>query len=609
MCGIIGYIGNKDALPILMQGLNRLEYRGYDSAGIALLDENNSIQIKKCKGKISCLESLLKENSLKGNVGIGHTRWATHGIPNDINAHPHLTIDSEIAVVHNGIIENYLNIKEELIANGYNFISDTDTEVLPHLIKKNYQKNITEAVRKSLMILEGSYALGVVSRKEPEKIVAARSGSPLIIGVGKEEMFISSDVSALIKYTREVIYLEEGEIATISKNSIEVINLEGEKLDKKPVYIDWDPEMAEKNGYKHFMKKEIFEQPLVLRNNLERYIKQEGIVFPDLNIPQNISKKIDKIHIVACGTAYYASMLGKYIIESIAGIPVEIDYSSEFRYRTKLLNKKSLAIVVSQSGETADTIAAMRSCQGEVGSILAIINVQGSTISREADSLIYINAGPEIGVASTKAFLGQLVSLYLLAIYLGKTTGRLMKEQEVLLMQDIKKIPQKIETILSQETKIRELAKEFSKYHNFLYLGRDVNFPIALEGALKLKEISYIHAEAYPAGEMKHGPIALLDKTFPVVAIIPEDNVYNKMINNLKEVAARDSKVFAIATEGDNQIVNITDNVFFIPKINQQILYPLLTVIPLQLIAYYVADILGKDVDKPRNLAKSVTVE
>ncbi len=609
MCGIIGYIGDKNVLPILMQGLKKLEYRGYDSAGIAVLDKNNSIKIEKCKGKIKNLEELLKKTNIYGTIGLGHTRWATHGSPNDINAHPHCSKNSEIVVVHNGIIENYLTIKDILLSRGYQFLSDTDTEVLPHLIQDNYQGDLTEAVRKSLKKVKGSYALGVISTKEPDKIVASKSGSPLVIGIGEREMFIASDIPALLNYTRRVIFLDENEIATIDKNGAHIINLEGEEIKKEITYIDWDAEMAEKSGYKHYMLKEIYQQPSVIRGNLEKYISGGKVNLSDVQLPLKEINSLEKIHIIACGTASYAALVGKYIIESLAAIPVEVDYASEFRYKTKLLDKKTLAIVISQSGETADTIAALHSCQGIVCSTLAIVNVRGSTISREADDIMYINAGPEIGVASTKAFMGQLISLYLLAIFLGKTKNTLSEWDEKEIITEISRIPQKIETILNQDDKIKSIAYQFSKYQHFLYLGRDVNFPIALEGALKLKEISYIHAEAYPAGEMKHGPIALLDENFPVVALVLRDKVYDKMINNIKEVTTREAKVIALATEGDDQITKIVNEVIYVPEINMPILYPLLSVVPLQLFAYHIANILGRDVDKPRNLAKSVTVE
>ena len=429
MCGIIGYIGDKQVLPILIQGLKKLEYRGYDSAGVAIMSKESQIEVRKCKGKIKYLENLLKKKDLKGFMGLGHTRWATHGKPDDRNAHPHFSRDCETVVVHNGIIENYLPIKERLILKGYNFLSETDTEVLPHLIQSIYQDNLTEAVRKSLKLISGSYALGVISRKEPNKIIASRRGSPLIIGIGEHEMYIASDIPALLNHTKKVIFLEENEIATIEKDKVHVTDLDGKEIEKEVVCIDWNAEMADKQGYKHFMIKEICQQPLVLRENLEKYINS-GKVSISENFLLDTLESFNKIHIIACGTAYYASMIGKYVIEKLSKIPVEVDYASEFRYRTQILDKNSLAIVISQSGETADTIAAMRSCQNQVNSVLAIVNVQGSTISREANEVMYINAGPEIGVASTKAFTGQIISLYLLAIFLGKVKKELSDEHE-----------------------------------------------------------------------------------------------------------------------------------------------------------------------------------
>ncbi|MDD3656699.1 MAG: glutamine--fructose-6-phosphate transaminase (isomerizing) [Atribacterota bacterium] len=609
MCGIIGYIGDKNVLPILIQGLKKLEYRGYDSAGIAVLDKSNKIKIKKCKGRITNLEGLLTKCNIVGRIGLGHTRWATHGCPSDNNAHPHFSSNSEIAVVHNGIIENYLTIKNKLIASGFNFLSETDTEVIPNLIQKNYQGNLTEAVRKSLIQINGSYAIGVISKQEPDKIVVAKKYSPLVIGIGEKEMYIASDIPALLNYTKKVIFLGENEIATISKDRIQIIDCKGKDIKKEIMNIEWDAEMAEKGGYKHFMLKEIFQQPLVIRENLEKYIYKRRINLSCVKFPVNKLYLIEKIHIVACGTASYAALVGKYVIESLTGIPVEVDYASEFRYRTQILNKKTLMIIISQSGETADTIAAMNKCRGKVLSTLAIVNVRGSTISREANQVMHINAGPEIGVASTKAFIGQLISLYLLAVLLGKIKNKITEQDEVEIISEMMKLPQKIEIILQQNDIIKSISHQFLNCKHFLYLGRDINFPIALEGALKLKEISYIHAEAYPAGEMKHGPIALLDKNFPVLAIALRDKVYDKIINNIKEVITRMAKVIVIASEGDTQISEIVDKVIYIPVVEKMILYPILSVIPLQLFAYHIADQLGRDVDKPRNLAKSVTVE
>jgi glucosamine--fructose-6-phosphate aminotransferase (isomerizing) len=609
MCGIIGYIGSKEVATILLDGLKKLEYRGYDSAGIAV-SKDNKIKIVKCKGRVAQLENLIKKDVPKGNMGLGHTRWATHGKPNNINAHPHSGCNSEIVVVHNGIIENYMSLRERLISEGHNFISETDTEVLPHLIESNYQKDFTLAVKESLKEIEGSYAIGVISTRDPGKIVASRCGSPLIIGIGEGEMFLASDIPALLSYTNKVIFLEEREIATITKDGVEIINFEGKILDKKEINIDWDEEMTEKSGYKHFMLKEIFQETMVIHNNLEGRINlsTKTLQLENLSLPVDRIKEIERIFILACGSSYYTALAGKYIFEELTAIRVEVDYSSEFRYRKILLGKKDLVILISQSGETADTLAALRACRKAGSYILAITNVRGSTISREADSVMYIKAGPEIGVATTKAFVGQLMCLYMLSLYFAQVKDTIDLSEINKIISELIKIPQMVEIILLKSPEIVKLSEEFYKFHNFLYLGRGINYPIALEGALKLKEISYIHAEGYPAGEMKHGPIALLDKNFPTVVIVPHDKVYTKVMNNIKEVKARDTLVLAIATEGDTEIFNIVDKVFYIPK-TSDILYPILLVIPLQLFAYHIANKLRCDIDKPRNLAKSVTVE
>ena len=609
MCGIIGYIGSKEAVQVLMSGLKKLEYRGYDSAGIAVF-KDNKIRIVKCKGKVVKLENILEKGVPEGNIGLGHTRWATHGKPNNLNAHPHNGCNSEVVVVHNGIIENYMPLRERLISEGHIFVSETDTEVLPHLIESNYQNDLTLAVKESIKEIEGSYAIGVISTRDPGKIVASRCGSPLIIGVGEGEMFLASDIPALLSYTNRIIFLEEREIATITKDGVEIINSEGNILHKEVVNIDWDEEMTEKSGYKHFMLKEIFQETMVIRNNLVDRINLSTklLELNDLSLPLDKIKEIERISILACGSSYYTALVGKYILEELTGIPIEVDYSSEFRYRKILLGKKDLTILISQSGETADTIAALRACRKAGSYILALTNVRGSTISREVDSVMYIKAGPEIGVATSKAFIGQLMCLYILSLYFTQVRETLNSSEISKIISELIKIPQMVEIILLKDPEIVKLSEEFYKFHNFLYLGRGINYPIALEGALKLKEISYVHAEGYAAGEMKHGPIALLDKTFPVVVIVPRDKVYIKVINNIKEVKARDTLVLAIATEGDKEIINIVDRVFYIPK-TSDILYPILSVIPLQLFAYHVADMLGCDVDKPRNLAKSVTVE
>ena len=609
MCGIIGYIGQKEAIPILLNGLKKLEYRGYDSAGIAVF-KDNKVRIVKCKGKVAELENLLEKGSPEGNIGLGHTRWATHGKPNNLNAHPHNGCNSEVVVVHNGIIENYMPLRERLILEGHNFASETDTEVLPHLIESNYQDDLTLAVKESIKEIEGSYAIGVISTRDPGKVIASRCGSPLIIGIGEGEMFLASDIPALLSYTNRVIFLEEKEIATITKDGVEIIDSEGNILQKEVINIDWNEEMTEKSGYKHFMLKEIFQETMVIRNNLEDRINlsTKTLELESISLPLDKIKEIERISILACGSSYYTALAGKYIFEELVGIPVEVDYSSEFRYRKILLGEKDLTILISQSGETADTLAALRACREAGSYILALTNVRGSTISREADSVMYIKAGPEIGVATTKAFVGQLMCLYILSLYFAQIRETLDSSEINKIISELIKIPQLVEIILLKDPEIVKLSEEFYKYRNFLYLGRGFNYPIVLEGALKLKEISYIHAEGYTAGEMKHGPIALLDKTFPVVVIVPRDKVYTKVINNIKEVKARDTLVLAIATEGDKEIINIVDKVFYIPK-TLDILYPVLSVIPLQLFAYHIANKLGCDVDKPRNLAKSVTVE
>jgi len=609
MCGIIGYIGPREATPVLMSGLKKLEYRGYDSAGVAVMN-NKDINIIKCSGKIVALENLLKNQVLKGNIGIGHTRWATHGLPNRANAHPHNGCNSEIVVVHNGIIENYLPLREKLLSKGHVFSSETDTEILPHLIGSNFQNDLSLAVEKSLKEVEGSYAIAVISSKDKGKIVASRCGSPLIIGIGNGEMFIASDFTAILNYTNKIIYLEEKEIATVTKDKVEIKDFYGNIVEKEVNEIEWNVEMTDKGGFKHYMLKEIFQESMVIRNNLNGRIdlSEKKLIQSTFTFPQDKIKHIEKIFILACGTSYYTALVAKYIFEELTGLPVEVDYASEFRYRKILLTKRDLTIVISQSGETADVISALNVCKSIGSYVLAVTNVRGSTISRIADSVMYIKAGPEIGVASTKAFIGQLTVMYILALYFAQVLKSFNSIRIKEIISELIKLPQKVEFILLKDVEINKLSKEFNSFRNFLYLGRGLNYPIALEGALKLKEISYIHAEGYPSGEMKHGPIALLDRSFPVIAITPKDKIYRKMINNLKEVKARDTIVLAIATEGDKEIAQVADRVFYIPK-TMDIFNPILTVIPLQLIAYHIADSLQRDVDKPRNLAKSVTVE
>ena len=584
MCGIVGYIGEKEANDILIAGLERLEYRGYDSAGIAIISKDNIININKKKGKIENLKSLPK---LSGTIGIAHNRWSTHGIPSDRNAHPFTDQSQQFAVVHNGIIENYLELKEELRKENIQFSSDTDSEVIVHLVAKYYQetKNLKEAVLKTIKKLQGAYAFCII-KNDQEEIIGARNGSPLVIGLGKQENFFASDVSAIIEHTRDVIYLNDFQIAKITKDNVEIYNFQGEEEPLDVREVNWTLEKAQKQGYKHFMLKEIFEQPEIVKETLK--------------VPINISKNFFRIIVVACGTASYAGLVGKYIIEEVAKIPVICEIASEFRYKEPLLNKDDLVIVISQSGETADTLAAVRLAKEKGAKTLGIINVVDSTIAREVDERIYTRAGPEIGVASTKAFISQLIIMYKLAFHLaGKEFNSREKGEE---------IESKIKEILAKHEEIKTLAQKYYLCQNFLYIGRNRNFPLALEGALKLKEISYIHAEAYPAGELKHGPIALVSEEMPTLAICPKDFVYAKTFSNIEEIKAREGKIITIAAEGDKEIKKVSNDVIYIPKV-EEIFYPLLCTIPLQLFAYYIADKKGHDPDFPRNLAKSCTVE
>lgn len=619
MCGIVGYAGKKDTSKVLISGLKRLEYRGYDSAGIVVLQDNTVKLIKKA-GKLHVLTDELKRLPLEGTVGVGHVRWATHGIPNETNAHPHMDCKGQIAVAHNGIIENHQVLKEQLIKEGHKFTSDTDTEVIPHLIEKHYKGNLLEAVRKTVNCLEGSYAICCVHAKEPEKIVGARCDSPLIVGVGENDNFLASDAPAILKYTKNVIFLNNFEIVEIQAKSIKIIDCKGKKLSKKISRIKWGISQAEKAGFRHFMLKEIFEQPQVVKNILKERTRKWKIHFEELKLSEKIFKNAKNITIVACGTAYHASMTGKYMLEEIARIPVWVDTSSEFRYRKPVVGKNTLAIVVSQSGETADTLHALREAKKAGAKTLAICNVLGSSIAREADGVIYTHAGPEIAVASTKAYTAQLAILYLLTIYIGRIRGALSDKQKETLLKEFKKTPKRLKTMLEgfkgDKNDIALYAKDFRKYylkkHNkstFLYLARNINYPNALEGALKLKEISYIAAEGYPAGEMKHGPIALIDENPWVVCIATQSKVYEKMLSNIQEVKARGGIVIAIATKGNKEIrdQNI-DYIIEIPQIDE-FFSPIFVVVPLQLLAYYVAREFGYDIDQPRNLAKSVTVE
>lgn len=612
MCGIVGYIGEKQAQPILLAGLKRLEYRGYDSSGIALiLPKKNSISIRKSPGKISALEKLAKSKPLSGVVGIAHTRWATHGAPTQANAHPHQDCSGKIAVVHNGIIENYEPLKAQLIKEGHHFHSQTDTEVIVHLIEK-FHKNIPleEAVAKTLKLLVGSFAIGVISADEPNKLIGARLGSPLIIGVGKGENFLASDVPAVLGFTKEVVFLDENEIAVLDKDNFKISDLDGKTVFKKTTQINWDIAQAEKNGFDHFMLKEINEQPKILGNLINSRIKSEDnkIFFEEQNIPEEKLKEIKRIFIVACGTAYHAGLVAKYALESICGISTQIDVSSEFRYRDLLIGPETLVIAISQSGETADTLAGVREAKRRGSSVISICNVLGSTLTRESDGVIYTHAGPEIGVASTKAYTAQMAALYLFAFYLAGIRDILSSAKIKKFLDELRKVPKHQAEILASQKKIANLAHKHSHLGSFLYLGRNINYPSALEGALKLKEISYIPAEGYAAGEMKHGPIALIDEYRAVVCIAPSSKVYEKMISNIQEIRCRKGKIIIIASQGDKEVKELAREIIYIPKI-EEIFSPLLVALPLQLLAYHIAVKRGCDVDQPRNLAKSVTVE
>lgn len=614
MCGIIGYLGSRQAVHIILDSLKRLEYRGYDSAGIAVV-VNGKLELRRCVGKIVNLEEVLEKETLPSHQGLGHTRWATHGKPSEENAHPHTDCQGEIVLVHNGIIENYLLLREKLKKEGHCFKSETDTEVLVHLIEKYLPqvdkpkpRQLLQAVEKALKEVEGSYALGVISSKLPGVMVAARQDSPLIVGFGDKEYFIASDVPAILPYTNKVAYLENGEITLVTQENIQFFNRQGKEVIKPIQFISWDPVTAEKSGYKHFMLKEIHEQPQVIRDTFRgrMFPDKSEIDFEDLDIKEFAT--IEKIFIIACGTSYHAGLVGKFLLENLAGLPCEVDIGSEFRYRQPLINSKTLVLVITQSGETADTLAGLRIAKTKKAKTLTICNVMGSSAAREAERVIYTRCGPEIGVASTKAFVGQLTVLYLLSLALGLERKRLSQEEVKEIMLHLLRIPGQAEDILANQETILSLSSEFFEKRDFLYLGRHINYPIALEGALKLKEISYIHAEGYPAGEMKHGPIALIDREMPVVAIATKSSVYEKILSNIEEAKAREGIVIALATEGDKKIKDKVDRIIYLPE-NLEILSPMLNVIPLQLFAYHIAVKRGCDVDQPRNLAKSVTVE
>ncbi len=608
MCGIVGYVGKKDAVPVLMDGLRRLEYRGYDSAGIALISDNRLVVQKKA-GKVSVLDDILKGEKIASTAGIAHTRWATHGEPTDLNAHPHVDCSGRIAVVHNGIVENFHTLKEFLTQKGHNLRTQTDTEVLAHLIEEYYEGDLLKATRIALSEVDGTYGVAVISLDHPRQLVCARKGSPLVIGNGKEENFVASDVAAVLRHTNQVIYLEDGELASLTDDDFCVTTLADEAIEPKIQEISWTLDQIEKGGYPHFMLKEICEQPATLRNSTRGRLNwEEGTARLDgLDRHRDELANVKRIVISACGTSWHASLLGEYMIEELARAPVEVEYASEFRYRSPVIDTDTILFAVSQSGETADTLAAMREAQRRGALALGICNVVGSTIARESDGGVYIHAGPEIGVASTKAFTSQVMVLAMISLLVGRMrTISVERGREI--VEAMSRIPHQVERILELDDQIKELASKFGDKRNFLFLGRGYNFPVALEGALKLKEISYIHAEGYPAAEMKHGPIALIDNNMPVVFIAIRDSVYQKILSNIEEVKSRRGVVIAITSEGDEEIKNMVDYDIQVPH-TLDFLTPLLTVVPLQLLAYHMAVLRGCDVDKPRHLAKSVTVE
>jgi glutamine---fructose-6-phosphate transaminase (isomerizing) len=624
MCGIVGYVGKKSVVPVIIEGLRRLEYRGYDSAGIAVGNGGDGLDIRRAEGKLRNLEEAIKQKPLNGTYGIGHTRWATHGRPTEENAHPHRDCTGKIVVVHNGIVENYLSLKKKLVEEGHKFTTETDTEIIAHLVEKflyktgnGHRPSLEEAVRQTIKQLSGVFAIAVICTDDPSKIVAARNGPPAVIGLGNDEYFVASDVPAILHHTRDIFFLADGDMAVVTSDGVQLTDFNGKPVVRQVQHVTWDPIQAEKGGFKHFMLKEIYEQPGAVRETtLGRVSQDTGHIFLDqMEIDEAEFRAAKKINIIACGTSWHAGLAGKFMIESLARVPVEVDYASEWRYRNPIVEQDTISLVISQSGETADTLAAQREAKAKGSKTLAVCNVVGSMITREAAGTIYTHAGPEIGVASTKAFTGQLTALYIFAMYLAQVRGVMKAEQARGSMLELTKIPAKLETLLAQDQACDELAKRYQKVHDFLFLGRGIHYPIALEGALKLKEISYIHAEGYPAGEMKHGPNALIDENLPVVVIATRDVNdsesmlrYEKTISNLKEVKARSGVVIALATEGDDEIKEAADHVVYIPPAPDE-LSPILEIVPLQLLAYHIAVRRGCDVDQPRNLAKSVTVE
>ena len=608
MCGIVGYIGSNEALPILVGGLKKLEYRGYDSSGVALI-EGGKIETVRASGKISALEEKLKNKPLHGSVGIAHTRWATHGAPTEENAHPHQSFDGNISIVHNGIIENYAVLKRKLQSEGIEFKSETDTEVVAHLIARYYKGNLKEAVLKAISLIEGTFGLAVICKSEPGTLIGARRGSPLILGIGQNEFYLASDVSAIIMHTQKVVYLDDNDIVEIKKDGYNLLNTHSQPVQHEVQDVEFDADAIAKGGFAHFMLKEIFEQPEVLRNTMRgRLLYAEGnakLAGLDTNIKE--LRNINRIIITACGTSYYAGMVGEYMIEDLAGVPVEVEYASEFRYRNPIIKPGTLVLAISQSGETADTLAALKEAKQKGATALAICNGVGSTIARTSDGGVYLHAGPEIGVASTKAFTSQVTVLAMIALLLGRQR-RLSFEAGSDIVKAMQDLPELVEKTLQLSDQIAGIAQKYVKANNFLYLGRHFNYPVAMEGALKLKEISYIHAEGYPAAEMKHGPIALIDENMPVVVIAPKDALFDKVISNVREIKARSGRVIAITTDDCHPLDDIADHLIKVPK-TIPMLMPILTCIPLQLLAYHIAVLRGNDVDQPRNLAKSVTVE